>query len=356
MNHVIMSISGRGFGGSKQVFLNYIPILEKVGYTVILLIRKNSAVHKKILLHFPHLVNNIEFIKYHRIDIPYFSKKAILQYKHLYSKYKPSIIIVHKSIDAYFAKISDIPCKILGVAHGFLSKTQLYHIKYSDIIIAVSNTVSEYIKKYLPNNKIEVIYNFIDFVDNIHTDDNIEPNHEVLTLGTMCVFRRKKNIPLLLKACYLLKKEGIEHKLVIAGKGMEKLKILFLIIFYGLNNHVFIEGWVEDKQKFFSKIDIFVVTSNTESFNMTLIEAMVNSIPVISTKCGGPNEIIEHNKTGLLVPTKSPKALAEALKMLINNAYLRAQLAKAGRESSINKFSSKKVELFFNTMTIEQEV
>ena len=68
---VLMSVSGMGFGGTKQVFLNYINIIEKMGCELILLVRKNSATHKKIIEGFPHLINKIIFIKYFRIDLTF---------------------------------------------------------------------------------------------------------------------------------------------------------------------------------------------------------------------------------------------------------------------------------------------
>ena len=109
------------------------------------------------------------------------------EYKKIYNKHKPDIIICHKSIDVYFSKISKIPSKIIGIAHGFISKKFMYYIKNADTIIAVSKTVSNYLKVYLPKSRIELLYNFIPISSNTKKKNNIIP-----LIGTMCVFRRKK--------------------------------------------------------------------------------------------------------------------------------------------------------------------
>lgn len=328
-----MSISGMGFGGTKQVFLNYINVLEKMGCDVILLIRKNSATHKKLTQEFPHLINNIIFIKYFRIDLPFFRNIAISEYRKIYNKYKPDIIICHKSIDVYFSKISKIPSKIIGVAHGFISKKFMYYIMHADTIISVSKAVSNYMKPYLPKGKIELLYNFIPILNNIKKK-NIIPK-----IGTMCVFRRKKNIPMLIKAAYLLKKRGIKFHLTIAGGGRQRINIFFHILLYGLIKEVKLKGWIKNKREFFSGIDIFAVTSNTESFNVSIIESMSYMIPVISTRCGGPNEIIENEDIGLLTDVGDALKFSYGLEKLLCDKKYRENLSKNAKLHVIKNYS-----------------
>ncbi len=331
---VLMSVSGMGFGGTKQVFLNYINIIEKMGCDLTLLVRKNSATHKKLIEGFPHLINKIIFIKYFRIDLPFFRNIAISEYKKIYNKHKPDIIICHKSIDVYFSKISQIPSKIIGIAHGFISKKFMYYIKNADTIIAVSKTVSNYLKVYLPKSRIELLYNFIPISSNTKKKNNIIP-----LIGTMCVFRRKKNIPMLIKAAYLLKRRGIKFNLIIAGGGRQRINIFFHILLYGLTKEVKLKGWIKNKKEFFSGIDIFAVTSNTESFNVSIIESMSYGVPVISTKCGGPNEIIENENIGLLTNIGDALKFSYGLEKLLCDEKYRENLSNNARLHIVKNYS-----------------
>ncbi len=70
------------------------------------------------------------------------------------------------------------------------------------------------------------------------------------------------------------------------------------------------------------------------------IEASFYGTPVIATRCGGPEEIIDHEKTGLLVAKQDIKAMASALTSLIHNVPLRNQFAEAAKRYVVTKFTT----------------
>ncbi|MBB0244239.1 glycosyltransferase, partial [Streptomyces alkaliphilus] len=79
---------------------------------------------------------------------------------------------------------------------------------------------------------------------------------------------------------------------------------------------------------------IAAVTSNGESFGMTIVEAMRCGVPVVSTDCPyGPGEIITHGENGVLVPIpEGVRGIARALRRLMDDPAERARLGEAGRE------------------------
>jgi glycosyltransferase involved in cell wall biosynthesis len=77
----------------------------------------------------------------------------------------------------------------------------------------------------------------------------------------------------------------------------------------------------EDILKFYSSLDIYVLASRDETFGVVVVEAMSCGIPVIATKCGGPQEIIT-KETGVLVENENPEEIAKAIVYLSENLQL----------------------------------
>ena len=103
-----------------------------------------------------------------------------------------------------------------------------------------------------------------------------------------------------------------------------------------------------EKDKEFAESDIFVFPTYyiNETFGLVILEAMQQSTPVITTDVGGIPDIVIDGKTGLLVKQQDSSALAEKIKLLIDNKSLREELGKAGFEHfkqnfNIHKFESK---------------
>jgi glycosyltransferase involved in cell wall biosynthesis len=70
-------------------------------------------------------------------------------------------------------------------------------------------------------------------------------------------------------------------------------------------------------------LDILVCASREEGFGLAVLEATATGVPVVATRCGGPEDVIEHGATGLLVPAEDPVALAGAVEQLLAAGLLR---------------------------------
>jgi hypothetical protein len=86
-----------------------------------------------------------------------------------------------------------------------------------------------------------------------------------------------------------------------------------------------------------------LVASYIESFSVVAIEAMSHSKPVISTKCGGPEEIVEHGKTGFLFERGDSRALAEHILQLMDDNTLCESMGRAAREGTEARFDIRKI-------------
>ena len=98
-----------------------------------------------------------------------------------------------------------------------------------------------------------------------------------------------------------------------------------------LDARVRLLGWRDDIPDLMAASDVLVVSSEKESFGLTAIEALAVETPVVSTRCGGPEEILEDGVTGLLVPVKDPHAMGEAIVRLLSDPVLARRMGAGGR-------------------------
>jgi glycosyltransferase involved in cell wall biosynthesis len=113
----------------------------------------------------------------------------------------------------------------------------------------------------------------------------------------------------------------------------------------GLTGHVMFAGFVPptDLNGHYRKADVLVNPSLSESFGMSLVEAMVNEVPVVATRVGGMTEIVEDGKSGLLVEPGNPSALAQAILRLLTDDGLRKSMGEAARRRAMELFSWEKI-------------
>ncbi len=145
-----------------------------------------------------------------------------------------------------------------------------------------------------------------------------------------------KDYPTAIKACALLKKQEVDfHYTIIGAKGDEES--LFLIHELGLENHISLTGKLPQQEVFkkMQKSDLFLLPSIEEGIANVAVEAMALGTLVISTDCGGMQELITHNKESWIVPTRDPEAIAEEV--------MRFQTLEAGQVKSIIQAARTKV-------------
>ena len=120
----------------------------------------------------------------------------------------------------------------------------------------------------------------------------------------------------------------------IYGRGNQAAALRKMINELKLYNRVFLMGAVSPIETEWAKGAIAAVSSDIESFGMTIVEAMHCGVPVVATDCPhGPGEIISHGKDGLLVPLDGgADAYADALLKLVDDRELRLRLGRAARE------------------------
>jgi glycosyltransferase involved in cell wall biosynthesis len=177
----------------------------------------------------------------------------------------------------------------------------------------------------------EVAYNFVQFEANSKTAKTGERDSTIVFLGRLVPQKRAS----LLIDCFEKIAPECEWLLEIYGAGEELEMLQKKVDCSQYKSRIKFGGWIDQPRAVYERAGIFVLTSYYEGFGITLIEAMSLGTPCVSFDCPfGPNEIIEHGCSGMLVENGNVDELAKVLLNLIRDANLREQLGKAGIDRS----------------------
>jgi sugar transferase (PEP-CTERM/EpsH1 system associated) len=143
----------------------------------------------------------------------------------------------------------------------------------------------------------------------------------------------------LIESFALLRAAGVDAHLVGAGDGPLKSALASQAAALGLDESVHFLGHRPDVEVVLAAADVFVLSSESEGLSNTILEAMAAGAPVVATRVGGADELVELEWTGLLVPPREARALASALGMLLTDLSRCAGMGRAGRARVESEFS-----------------
>lgn len=151
-------------------------------------------------------------------------------------------------------------------------------------------------------------------------------DHTVL-IGAIGNVRKPKDYDVLLRAARTLIDRSQPFHIVIAGDCANDLgrKLQQLATELGVERHVTFLGLRPDVSRILNNLDVFALSSLTEGFSIACVEAMACGVPVVSTRSGGPEQILE-GEAGVLVPTGDPESLALAIERVASSKELAATL------------------------------
>ncbi|MEX1045851.1 MAG: glycosyltransferase family 4 protein [Actinomycetota bacterium] len=125
-------------------------------------------------------------------------------------------------------------------------------------------------------------------------------------------------------------------RIVLIGDGPERTRIEGEITRLGIDDSVVLTGRAEDPWAHMDGAWAYVHPSSGEGLPLAVMEAMMRGLPVVAASSAGIPEIVEHERTGLLVPSGDPAALALALRRILADRALRDQLAQSAREFAMS--------------------
>jgi len=372
-----------GWGGAPVNMINIINSLDKNRYVIQVLLIKDSIVSNKLKESgIDYVIAESFFYKifyqYYTHTVPGFIKwfnigrQFIAGLSWIFSRYyfasrelkKLDFNIVHLNSSVLTDWLK--PCSSRGkvVIHiqeplskgymGIRLRVFKYHMaKYSNKIVAISKDNA---KRVGIPEKTEIIYNYYD-VPGKPPEEKSYYSKKILYLGGDASI---KGFYTLIESLDYLEKE---IKIYFGGSYKKEKnygaikRIIKNLLFIGRKKKAAIHklntytnaieiGMTDKVQKYLNEVCCLISPFSVSHFSRPVIEAQLYKKPVIVTDVDGINEIVEHDKNGLIIPKNNPKALAKAINDLTSNGEKAKKLGEAGYAEAIKKFTPKNVKEF----------
>ncbi|WP_289644541.1 N-acetyl-alpha-D-glucosaminyl L-malate synthase BshA [Maribacter aestuarii] len=284
----------------------------------------------------------VDTIKLHEIDLLHVHYAI----PHAYAGYMAKKMLEEEGI--YVPMITTLHGTDITLVgkHPFYKPAVTFSINQSDVVTSVSDSLKQGTLEIFDIHKeIEVIPNFIDsrkyntsFTDCQRTN-MADENERIIT--HISNFRKVKRIPDVIHVFHKIQQQ-LPAKLIMVGEGPEKEGAERLCEKLGISNQVIFLGNSNEIDKILCFSDLFLLPSESESFGLAALEAMINKVPVISSNAGGIPEVNMDGVTGFLSEIGDIDDMVEnAISILKDDTTLEQFKTNAVREAQ--KFDITKV-------------
>ena len=377
MKKVLLFVDNLDEGGVSKVLFDLLENINREKYDITIMALYNNGMYKdkikeygkfKYCFDIPEPNDNSLKANLYR---KYWGGMLRLPEKFMYKwfikeKYDIEIAFIHGWSTKFISGSNNKKSKKIAWVHADLVtwdkvdgvfKNLEHHKKaYSkfDEVICVSQIVKEGIEKKYNVKNAKVLYNPINRekilkLSNEKIDDiNHSNKFKLISVGRLS---KEKGYDRLLRVVKKLVNEQIGCELLIIGSGKEYDKLNSYIKNNNLEYNIKIVGYKENPYKYVKSSDLFVCSSLSEGYSLVIAESLVLGIPVVSTKCSGPIEILRNGENGLLVEN-SEEGLYKGLKEIINSDELymnyKNKAIKEGTRFGVDNFIKSVEEILDN--------
>ena len=250
------------------------------------------------------------------------------------------------------SRLTSIPFAFTGRAGDIYPEDGLLHEKSADALFIRTNNQAnvDWLRRFCPRgqeHKVHAIYNALTFSPKGQCDIAMRPPYHLLAVGR---FVRTKGFPDLLTAMARLRRENVPVCLTLVGDGKWRHKLVQMRNRLGLQQTVSMPGFIPHDQicDLMLHHDLLIMPSvvhangDRDGIPNVIMEALAHAMPVIATDVCGIGEVVRNEETGLLVPQRDPRALADAIRRMLADRSLSVRMALAGRSLVLELFDTKR--------------
>ena len=366
MKKLLFLINTLNAGGAEKTLLTLVNNIDFNNYDVTVQTVLDEGIYKKSLdkrIKYKTIIKNFHSGIIKKLCLYIIS--FILSPKFVYKKF------VKNDYDCEIAYLEGVPTKIISSSeisnkyawvHTDISKyrdslkvfkneKQVINVyKSYKHIVCVSNSVKKGVEEVVPGiNSIKLYKNPYDtekirLLGNKKVSDNYLQCFRFVSVGRLV---KEKGFDRLLESCRLLKDENYIFHIDILGDGNEKDKLNTMIQDYKLSDYVSLRGFENNPYKYIKNSNAVICSSLVEGYPSVIIESLILGVPIISTKCGGPEDIAKE-AGGILLVNNDTLSIMEGIKLLLTNDSLYKKLKQEAKESSNSFEMITSIKLFYN--------
>ncbi len=291
----------------------------------------------------------VDMVKLHKIDLLHVHYAI----PHAYAGYMAKKMLAEEGISIpMVTTLHGTDITLVG-SHPFYKSAVTFSINKSDVVTSVSESLKQdTLRLFDIKKEIDVVPNFIDVTkyDHEFTDcqRSLMATESEKIITHVSNFRAVKRISDVVRIFHEIQKE-MPAKLMMVGEGPEKEAAELLCEEFGIADKVIFFGNSNEVDKILCFSDLFLLPSETESFGLAALEAMISSVPVISSNTGGIPEVNVHGVSGYLSNVGDVVDMSRnALKILTDDAEL--EKFKKGAKQQALAFDINKIVPLYESM------
>lgn len=204
-----------------------------------------------------------------------------------------------------------------------------------DELVAVGRASARDLQRFfgIPSDSITVIHNGVD-LDPVDAVTSRVSTEYPFTIGCAARLEAQKGLDALIDALDRLP----DCSLLLIGDGSLRAELERRAAVLGIGERVEVTGWVDDARPLVAGLDVFVLPSRNEAFPLTILEAMVQGVPVVAADVGSVSEAVIDGRTGSLVPPGDVGDLTTAIRRVLDDQAMRDRTVAAAHELVRNRY------------------
>lgn len=249
----------------------------------------------------------------------------------------------------------------VGFKLGAFIRLGTFMLRYFDAVAPLSEElVADMARFNVPKHKTRLIRNGVDLKEIDQTLSELEPvataeGQTERIIGFIGQLIPRKGIPDLLEVFDQLYSDDETLRLQLLGDGRQRDELEAQAASQKSATAIEFLGFRGDRLALLSRFSLFVMTSSLEGIPRCLMEAMAVGVPVVAYDIPGVDQLVEHERTGLLAPLGDKQALIECCQRVLNDAGLASELVRNARQLVEERYSAARMareyEALFNEMT-----
>ena len=352
--NILQISSASSFGGGERYVADLTNSLTDRGHVVYAAVRPRSPLIRHLRLPDERVLtlplrNALDVQSAHALDRFVRRQRIEVVHAHMARDY---------SLASYAAR-RNRQTKFIATRHVLfeLSRVHRHTLSRAARVIAVSQAVARELRSQgiVEEGKIATVPNGIDVdrfaracagFDRAQFLRRMGLPSDCALVGSVGELRTLKRHDDFIRASARVAKEFPQAHFVLAGvdaTGEVQQQLEKLVGELGLTDRFHFLGWVDESEALLCAMDVFVSASETESFGLAIVEAMAARTAVVATRTEGAQEVIDDQKTGMLVPVGDVEAIAGSVCELLGNTETSRRMGRHAQEIAHARFSLRRM-------------